>query len=134
MSEERLISSISELAKKSERIEKIKNDFNELRDRLSKPKIKEIRKDLYKINNKKIGEVEKNLKLEKCLSQLKKYYYYDDDIKYRGIIDVKTLIDLSIDEDYYKPVRTNDAFNSNYVEYKVKEMRTKLFQLKNILI
>ena len=134
MSEERLISSISELAKKSERIEKIKNDFNELRDRLSKPKIKEIRKDLYKIKNKKIGEVEKNLKLEKCLSQLKKYYYYEDDIKYRGIIDVKTLIDLSIDEDYYKPVRTNDAFNSNHVEYKSKGHENKTFQLKNILI
>ena len=68
MSEERLISSISELAKKSERIEKIKSDFNELRDRIYKPKIKEIRKDLYKIKNKKIGEVEKNLKLEKCLN------------------------------------------------------------------
>ena len=31
------------------RIEKIKKDFNKLRDRLSKPKIKEIRKDLYRI-------------------------------------------------------------------------------------
>ena len=133
MSEERLISSISELAKKSERIEKIKNDFNELRDRLSKPKIKEIRKDLYKIKNKKIGEVEKNLKLEKCLSQLKKYYYYEDDIKYRGIMDVKTLIDLSTDEDYYKPVRTNDAFNSNHVEYKSKGHENKTFSIEEYL-
>ena len=35
-------------------IEKIKKDFNKLRDRLSKPKIKEIRKDFYRIENKKI--------------------------------------------------------------------------------
>ena len=35
------------------RIEKIKKYFNELRDSLSKPKIKEIRKDLYRIGNKK---------------------------------------------------------------------------------
>ena len=59
MSEERLISSINESVKESEknfdneRIKKIKKDFNKLRDLLSKPKIKEIRKDLYKIENKK---------------------------------------------------------------------------------
>ena len=35
------------------RIKKIKKDFNELRD-LSKPKIKEIRKDLYEVENKKL--------------------------------------------------------------------------------
>ena len=35
------------------RIEKIKKDFNKLRDRLSKPKIKEIRKDLDRIETKK---------------------------------------------------------------------------------
>ena len=59
MSEEKLISSINESVKESEknfgneRIKKIKKDFNKLRDLLSKPKIKEIRKDLYKIENKK---------------------------------------------------------------------------------
>ena len=35
------------------RIENIKKDVNKLRDKLSKPKIKEIRKDLYGIENKK---------------------------------------------------------------------------------
>ena len=39
------------------RIKKIKKDFNKLTDRLSKPKIKEIRKDLYIIENKKIKEI-----------------------------------------------------------------------------
>ena len=59
MSEEKLISSINESVKESEknfgneRIKKIKKDFNKLIDLLSKPKIKEIRKDLYKIENKK---------------------------------------------------------------------------------
>ena len=49
----------SELANKSEknfddtRIEKIKKYFNKLRDRFSKPKIKKIRKGLYRIKNKK---------------------------------------------------------------------------------
>ena len=60
MSEERLSSlNESESAKESEknfdgaRIEKIKKDFNELRGRFSKPKIKEISKDFYRIENKK---------------------------------------------------------------------------------
>ena len=51
MSEERLISSINESVKKKKeknfddsRIEKIKIDFNELRDKLSKPKIKGLEK------------------------------------------------------------------------------------------
>ena len=59
MSEERLLSSLNkwESVKESERnfdyarIEKMKKYFNELRDRLSKPKIKKIRKDLYRIES-----------------------------------------------------------------------------------
>ena len=61
MSEVRLLSSLneSESVKESDKnfddasIEKIKKEFNKLRDRLSKPKIKEIRKNLYRIKNKK---------------------------------------------------------------------------------
>ena len=41
-----------------------------------------------------------------------------DDIKHRGIRDVKHLFDLSIYEDYYRQIRTNDAFNSTYIEYE----------------
>ena len=44
VSKERLISSINESVKESQRTEMIRKDFNELRDILSKPKIKEIRK------------------------------------------------------------------------------------------
>ena len=35
------------------RLKKIREDFNKLRDRFLKPKIKEIRKTLYEIENKK---------------------------------------------------------------------------------
>ena len=60
------------------RIEKMEKGFNELRDRFSKPKMKIIWKGLYRIENKKIEEIEKNLlKLEKSLSRLKKYHDYD---------------------------------------------------------
>ena len=54
------------------RITKIRKDFNKLRDRLLKPKIKEIRRNIFKIENKKnlskskIKEIEQNLiELEK---------------------------------------------------------------------
>ena len=111
MSEERLTGSIneSERVKESEKnfdyakIEKIKKKFNKLKDRLSNLKIKDIRKDLYRIENKKnlstttINKTEKIWKLEKNLSKLKKYYNYDD-IEYRGVRGVKSLLDLSIDK------------------------------------
>ena len=114
-------------------IEKIKNDFKKLRDRLSKPKIKEMGKDLHRIDNKKIKEIEKNLlKLRKSLSKLKKYHYYDD-IEYKGIRIVKNLFDLSIDEHYYKPIKTNDAFNSNYIEYESKGDKNKTLLIKEYL-
>ena len=62
--------------------------------------MKKIRKTLYEIENnknlptQKIKEIEKNLfELAKNISELKKYYYYDD-IKYKGIRDVWNLFDL----------------------------------------
>ena len=68
------------------RIKEIREEFNELRDRFSNPKIKEIRISLYEIEKKmnlspqKIKEIEKNLlELEKNLSDLKKKKYYDYD-------------------------------------------------------
>ena len=60
MSKEMLLSALyeSELAGSGNnfdnaRIKKIREDLNKLRDRFLKPKIKEIRKNLYEIENKK---------------------------------------------------------------------------------
>ena len=49
----------------------------------------------------------------------KKNFDYDD-IEYKGIRDVKSFIDLSVDEDHYKPIKTNDTFNSINIEYESK--------------
>ena len=92
MSKERLLSvlSESESAKNKKNLENVKikknrEDFNKMRDRFLKPKIKEIRKYLYELGNKenlsesKIKEIEKNLfELEKSVSRHKKNYDYDD--------------------------------------------------------
>ena len=79
--------------------------FNESRCKFYELKIKEIRENLYEIENEnnlsesKIKEIEKNLtELEDNISKTKKYYDYDDS-EYRGIRDVRGLFDLSIDED-----------------------------------
>ena len=86
MSEERLLAvlneseSVKEIEKNFDdaRIEKIKKDFNKLRERLSVPKTKEIKRDLYRIQNKKNLSTQTIETIEKKLSKLKKYDDYDE--------------------------------------------------------
>ena len=40
---------------------------------------------------------------------------------------------LSIDEDYYKSVKTNDAFNSNYIEHESKGDKNKTLSITEYL-
>ena len=96
--------------------------------------IRRIRRNLYEIENaknlsaSKIKEIEKNLlNIEQNLSKSKKYYDYDD-TEYEGIRDVKDLFDLSIDEDCYKPIITNGAFNNSYIQYKSKRNKDKILR------
>ena len=84
MSKEMLLSALyeSELAGSENnfhnaRIKKIREDLNKLRDRFLKPKIKEIIRNVYEIENKKnlskskIKEIEQNLiELEESLFKL----------------------------------------------------------------
>ena len=143
MSKERLLSALdeSESAERESnfnngRIKKIRESFNKLRDRFLKPKIKEIRRNLYEIENKKnlskskIKEIEQNLiELEEIIFKLNKYYDYDD-FEYKGIRDAENLFygvvfNRSTDEDYYKPIKTNRDFNGNYIEYQSKGDKNK---------
>ena len=92
MSKERLLSALSkpesverEKNLDNAKIKKIREEFNKLKDKFLKPKIKEIRKNLYEIENKKnlsklkVKEIEGNLyELEKSLFKFEKYYDYDD--------------------------------------------------------
>ena len=104
------------------RIEKIRKEFDESRHKFSKSKINEIRRNLYKTENEKnlfaskIEEIKRNLlELEENFFQPKKYYDYDDG-EYKGIRD----------ENYYKPMITNDAFNNNYIQYESKGNKDKI--------
>ena len=120
------------------RTEKIRKEFNELRHKFSKSQINEIRRNLYEIENKKKlfalkKEIERNLlELVENLFRPKKYYDYDD-TEYKGIRDVKDLFDLSIDEDYYKPIITNSASNNNYIQYESKGYKDKILTTSEYL-
>ena len=114
------------------KIEKMRKEFNESRNKFSKSKINEIRRNLYEIENEKnlfaskIKKIRRNLlELEENLFKPKNYYDYDD-TEYKGIRDVKDLFDLSINEDCYKPITTNGAFNNNYIQYESKGNKDKI--------
>ena len=125
-------------------LKKIRKDFNKLRDRFLKPKIKELRRNLYKIENEKnlskskTKKIEQNLiELEESLLKLNKYYDYDD-IEYKGIKDVENLFNRvafnrPTYENYYKPIKTNSAFNGNYIEYQSKGDKDKNLSPKEYL-
>ena len=81
----------------------------------------------------KIKEIERNLtELEENLSKTKKYYDRADN-EYRGIRNVRDLFDLSIDDDYYKPIIARGAFNSSYIQYESKGDKRKNLSIKEYL-
>ena len=114
------------------KLEEIRKDFNELRNKFSKKEIDKYRK-AYVIKNYKhlstseIEEARKNLiELRKSL-RFKKFhgdidsvdyddfdnyddnYDFADDDKYRKIGSIRTLF-KKFDKDFHKPIRTNDGF------------------------
>ena len=90
------------------KISDIRRILNRLRDKLSKKYRKQIKKKLYKIENKKnLSEAEKEendeylRKLVKILNNKEKYHpYHRDDLDYYGIKDIENLFDKVNEEDY----------------------------------
>ena len=124
-SKERLLSALSE----SESVEirnlyDIKNPKN-----LSSEKIKEIEESLFK--------------LEERLSNFENYLPQDD-LEHRNIKDIINLFNRvalneitfnqSINEDYYRPIRTKKLLMVITSNMQAKEAKTKIYHLKNILI
>ena len=143
-SEDDLIKILSEpktkMSLSKKKIRDIKKDFNELRYKFARSKIKEIRRSLYDIKipknlpKSKIKGIEKNLnKLHESLFKLKKYYD-NDGIEYMRIKHVKNLFNQT-DEDYYKPIKTTCVFDNknNYIEYKSEGDKDKILSVKEYL-
>ena len=110
--------------KNKTRIDEVGEEIKEFDHKLSRQELKEIKKNLYEIENKK-GRLESKKtkkylnKLEERIYKLNRQYDYDD-VKYRGIKEIKDLFDLPISEDYYKPIIVKSASNNNYIQYESK--------------
>ena len=107
-----------------ERIGIIREELKELSYKLSKGELKEIKKRLYGIENKKGSLGSKRTRryldeLDEKICKLDKYYH-DDDFEYRGITNIEDLFKLSISENYYKPTLVKSGYNSNYTRHKSK--------------
>ena len=76
-------------------------------------------------------EIEKTLdELERNLSKTKRYYDYDD-TEYRGVRDVKE--EMSISEDYYKPIITKSSLNNNYIQYESRGDKNKILTVNECM-
>ena len=135
MSNDKLLSALK--ASKNEnkaRIDKIRQEIKELDHKLSRKELKEIKKNLYEKENKKRVAASKKAKkylnkLEEKIYELKTYYDYGD-LEYRGIKDISDLFDLSVSEDYYKPIIVKSVFNNNYMQYESKGDKDKILTIR----
>ena len=56
---------------------------------------------------------------------MERHQYSDnEDLEYKGIGQIEKLFS-KINEDYYKPMKTKDAFNDNYIQYESRGDKDK---------
>ena len=97
-------------------------------------KIKEIRKNLYEIENEKNLSESKMKEIERNHTELEENLFKTkNDIEYRRIRYVRDLFDWSINEDYCKPITARSAFNSSYIQYKSKGDKGKNLSIEEYL-
>ena len=125
----------------NDKIRHIKKILNELRDILTKECIREIKKNLYEIENKKnLSKLEKE-RINEYLTQLvkirnkkEKYRYHDrDDLDYYGIRDIENLFGKVDEEDYNKPILVKSVFKGNHKTYESRGNKDKNFSVKQYL-
>ena len=112
-------------SKNKERIGIIREELKELAYKLSKTELKEIKRCLYTVENKKGSLNSKKTRkyldeLDKKILKLDRYHQDYDDSEYIGIKDLRDLFKLSINEDYYKPTLAKSGYNNNYAQYESK--------------
>ena len=94
---------------------------------------KKIKKELYKIENKKkFSDKEKEkiyddlIQLVRTFDKKEKYKYHDrDDLDYHGIRDIGNLVDNVDDNDYYKPILVKSSSKENYQYYESRGHKDK---------
>ena len=115
------------LSKTKKRIETIREKLKELRHKLSRSELKEIRKYLYNIENKnELLELETT---KEYLNELDEKILGsdDDDCEFIRIENVQDSFKILI----YKPTIVKTGYNNNYIEYTSKG--DKLFTIEEYL-
>ena len=79
-------------------------------------------KKRYPKNLKRVEEYLK--KLTEDLNKLEKYQY-NEDLDYKGIRQIENLFDKIDEEDYYKPIKTFENFDNEYIEYESRGDKDK---------
>ena len=54
-----------------------------------------------------------------------------DDLNYKGLRDIRSILDSK--EDYYEPIKINNAFNDNYIEYESNGDKDKQLSIEEYL-
>ena len=90
-------------------------------------KLKQITNMLSSSINQKLGPIKNNSIIKKI-----REYFIKLKPKIKQIIS-KSLPNQSLDKDYYKPIKDNSAFNSNYMKYKSKGDKDKKLSPKKYL-
>ena len=106
------------MSKNEERINTIRQELKDLSYKLSRSELKELKKNLYNIEERKQFQSKKTKRyldeLDKKILKLDKYHYHND-YEYRGIKNIQNFLKLSIDKDYYKPILVKSGYNNNYI-------------------
>ena len=82
------------------------------------------------------NQIERNIADDNIIKEIRNLFQLkkkkDSNIKDKVIRDKRTLFD-SDEEDYYEPVRTDNAFSSNYIEYKSNGDKHKTLSIEEYL-
>ena len=104
------------MSKTKKIIETIREKLNELRYKLSKSELKEIKKHLYNIENKnELLELETTKEyLDELHKTILESDENDDEVEFIGIENVQDLFKIL----NYKPTIVKSGYNNNYIEYR----------------
>ena len=74
-------------------------------------------------------------KLKEDLNRLEIHQYNDnEDLEHKGIRQIENLFNKINDEDYYKPIKTNGAFNDNCMECENRGDKDRNLSLEAYLV
>ena len=124
-----------------DKVSDIRVILSRLGDIVTKNDRKEIKNELYEIENKKnLSDEEKEkiydnlVELVNKLNKKEKYRYHDrDDLDYHGIRDIENLFDNVNDNDYYKPILVKSSFKENYKYYESRGDKDKKLSIEQYL-